>query len=152
MGEYQVKSTAMINAPAARVYAIIADYHNGHPHILPKHIFTELVVEAGGVGQGTLLRFQMSAFGQTRTIRAAISEPEPGRLLVESSLDGGSVTTFTVDPLTGGQQAHVTIATNGKTTSSGVSAMIERFLTKRFLLNVYAQELKLLKQFAERTD
>ncbi len=50
--DYTVVASADMDAPPDRVYAIIADYHNGHPHILPKQ-FRNLTVEKGGVGAGT---------------------------------------------------------------------------------------------------
>src|SRR5262245_56834492 len=62
---YQVTASAAMNAPAEQVYNIIADYRNGHPHLLPKQ-FSNLLVEEGGYGAGTRIRFQMTAFGQTR--------------------------------------------------------------------------------------
>jgi hypothetical protein len=37
-------------------------------------------------------------FGQTCTARARVAEPEPGRVLSETDLDNGLVTTFTVQP------------------------------------------------------
>ncbi len=74
-----------MDAPADRVYAIIADYRNGHPHILPKQ-FRNLTVEQGGVGAGTIIRFEVRVFGQTQHFRAVVSEPEPGRVLVEENL------------------------------------------------------------------
>lgn len=149
MKAYQASGTALINGPANRVYALIADYRNGHPHILPPAYFQNLTVEEGGVGAGTVVRFQMRAFGQTQSLRAVISEPEPGRVLVESDVAGGSVTTFTVDSRAGGQQAQVTITTVGKTRSGGIGGLIERFMTTLFLRRVYAQELKLLATLAE---
>src|SRR5438034_1718993 len=76
--KHVITATAVVPAQPNRVYAVIADYHNGHPHILPKQ-FSEMVVEKGGVGRGTIIRFQMSVFGRKQTFRAAISEPEPGR-------------------------------------------------------------------------
>src|SRR5438067_1767432 len=96
--KHVITATAVVPAQPSRVYAVIADYHNGHPHILPKQ-FSEMVVEKGGVGRGTIIRFQMSVFGRKQTFRAAISEPEPGRVLAETDLDNnGAVTTFVVDP------------------------------------------------------
>ena len=93
----------------SRVYALIADYHNGHPHILPKE-FSELVVEKGGVGRGTIIRFQTSVFGRKHIFRAAISEPEPGRVLAETDLDtNGEVTTFIVDRDSASGHSRVTI-------------------------------------------
>ena len=36
MARYTVQASAHIDAPADRIYGIIADYHVGHPGILPK--------------------------------------------------------------------------------------------------------------------
>ena len=91
--------SAEISAPADRLYGIIADYRNGHPRILPP-AFTGLTVEAGGVGAGTRIRVGMRVFGRVMTFPAEITEPNPGRVLVERNLgERPSVTTFTVDPL-----------------------------------------------------
>jgi hypothetical protein len=61
----QVSASAVINAPAKQVYTILADYHDGHPRILPQQYFSSLEVERGGVGAGTVLRFQMRAVDST---------------------------------------------------------------------------------------
>jgi len=144
----QVSASAIINAPASQVYSILADYHNGHPHILPRQYFASLEVERGGVGAGTVIRFQMRAPGMTRTFLADITEPEPGRVLVESNrLEADpaaqSVTTFTVDPINNGQQAQVTIST-----VLSVSNWLEGLFTTMFLRRVYAQELKQIATLA----
>jgi hypothetical protein len=95
-----VTATARIAAPPERVYAIIANYRDGHPRILPKE-FRGLTVEEGGIGAGTIIRFQMRVLGATTTYRAAITEPEPGRVLVETNFEGNAaVSTFTVNPQT----------------------------------------------------
>jgi hypothetical protein len=104
-------------------------------------------VEQGGIGAGTLIRFETQAFGQTQRFRAAISEPEPGRVLVETDLDGGPVSTFVVDPLDGGRGARVTITTQGKV-RPGLPGRVEQLMTRLFLENIYAQELKLLADVA----
>src|ERR1041384_5860716 len=92
-----VRASAIIPARRERVYSLIANYRDGHPRILPKQ-FSNLVVEQGGVGAGTLIRFQMSLVGKKQTFRAAITEPEPGRVLVESYFDtDGMATSFIVD-------------------------------------------------------
>src|SRR5437660_8003485 len=67
--KHVITATAVVPAQPSRVYAVIADYHNGHPHILPKQ-FSEMVVEKGGVGRGTIIRFQMSVFGRKQTFRS----------------------------------------------------------------------------------
>ena len=52
MRTIRVTGIARIDAPAAKVYGILADYHVGHPSILPP-AFRNLIVEEGGVGAGT---------------------------------------------------------------------------------------------------
>src|SRR5688500_9099663 len=96
MAAQQVSASALMHAPPQAVYAIIADYHHGHPQILPKPPFVSLAVEQGGTGAGTVIRVHMRVLGQLHMVRAVVTEPEPGRVLVETN-DNGSVTTFTVE-------------------------------------------------------
>jgi hypothetical protein len=147
METYQVTVSALINAPAEQVYAILADYRDGHPHILPKAYFPSLGVEEGGVGAGTRIRFQMRAFGKTQTAQAVVTEPEPGRVLVETIPVSGIVTTFTVSP-SGDRQAETTISTQLKA-PHGLFAPLERLMTKLYLQRVYRQELQQLDAFAQ---
>ena len=141
----QVAASAIINVSARQVYTIIADYHNGHPHILPSQYFSDLRVEQGGIGAGTIIGFQMRVLGRTQAFRAAITEPEPGRVLVETNLPSGAVTTFTVDSRSGGRRAQVTIATE-----LAAPNWLEGLFTKMLLQRIYVQELKLLAAFAEQ--
>jgi len=145
---YRVTESTLIQAPAKKVYSILANYHDGHPHILPKKYFSALEVEAGGIGAGTRVRFQMSALGKTRTFRAAITELVPGRTLVETDLDSGVVTTFTVLPVEEDLGCHVTINTELKA-RDGVFGFLEQSMTSMFLRRVYVQELRLLAEFAD---
>jgi hypothetical protein len=148
MQSYHITESALVKAPAELVYNIIADYHNGHPYILPKPYFLNLEVEQGGVGAGTVIRFQMRVLGKTESFRATVTEPEPGRVLVESNQPQGSVTTFTVDPVEGGQNAQVTFATE-LPARGGLSGLLERFLIKLMLPRIYRKELAQLAAVAE---
>jgi len=140
----RIAAAAIIEAPARQVYAILEDYVSGHPNILPPRYFADLQVEQGGVGAGTVIGFQMHVLGKTQRSRAAITEPEPGHVLVETNLPSGAVTTFTVDPRMGGQQAQVTIATE-----LAVSSWLEGVFTRMLLHRIYVQELKLLAAYAK---
>src|SRR5262245_34053686 len=111
MPRHRITAEGVVDAPPGAAYAVIADYRDGHPHILPRPPFVSLEVEEGGVGAGTVIRFRMRMLAKTRTMRAAITEPEPGRVLVESDLDGDVISTFTVDPVEDGRKARVTITT-----------------------------------------
>jgi hypothetical protein len=150
MKTFRVAGTALINASAKVVYDIIADYHNGHPNIVPKRYFSNIVVEKGGWGAGTTIRFKMHAFGRTQDFRAAITEPEPGRVLVEANDEesGGAVTTFTVDPINEGKETRVTITTDVRPTTRLVP--LERAFTTWALRRVFAEELKLLARLARK--
>jgi hypothetical protein len=140
-----IHASALIPAPPAVVYGLIADYRVGHPSILPPEYFEDLVVEEGGRGAGTRIRFTMKAFGSRESSRALVSEPEPGRVLVETVEGRGIVTTFTVDPSPDGG-AKVTLATAYP--APGLRGWFESFLVPGFLKKVYAAELGLLAQRA----
>jgi hypothetical protein len=105
-----------------------------------------LTVEEGGVGAGTVMRIEMRVLGQSQTFRSVASEPEPGRVLVETN-DNGYVTTFTVDPRAGGQHAYVTIATE-ITGRTGLLGALERWYVARLLRPVDARELEQVAAFA----
>ena len=142
-----VSASATIPARRERVYSLIANYNDGHPRILPKQ-FASLVVEQGGVGAGTIIRFQMRVLGKKQTFRAAITEPEPGRVLVETYLDAnGAVTTFTVNPGGAPADSHVTISTELRV-RSGFLGKIERTLSTLLLRPTYVQELENLARVA----
>jgi hypothetical protein len=143
MTAHRITASARIDAAPKRVYNVIADYCNGHPRILPKQ-FSDLVVERGGFGAGTVIRFRMRVGGRLQTFRAAVTEPDPGRVLVETSLEGRlAVTTFTVSEADGGQASVVNIATDLPVRFGPLGA-IERFLTTRALQALYHEELRLL--------
>ena len=146
---YQVTVSARIAAPPARVYEVLADYRHGHPHILPSN-FRNMQVEQGGRGAGTVIRFEVRAFGKTQSFRHRVSEPEPGRVLVERDVDGSGVTTFTVDRGADDGEATVTIAST-LTSRPGVLGAIERVMSRTFLQRLYRQELANLDAFARNT-
>lgn len=138
---------ALIPAPPAKVYGIIADYHHGHPRIVPPRHFTSLVVEEGGVGAGTVVRVQMKVLGMGQTFRARISEPEPGRLLVETSADGQVVTSFLVEPREAGTACEVTITTE-MPARRGLAGYCQRKFMGWLLKRIYVEELSLLAAVA----
>ena len=140
-----------MNAAPERVYATIANYHTGHPRILPKQ-FSAMTVESGGIGAGTIIRFNMRVFGRTQPFRAAVTEPQPGRVLVETYLDSNAaVTTFTVDAGAAPGMTVATISTELRV-RAGIAGAIERFLITRYFRPIYLKELELLRVFVEGKD
>lgn len=131
---------------AAAVYGILADYHEGHPAILPRRYFTHLDVEEGGHGAGTVIRYGLKLGGRVNEATAEVSEPSPGRVLAERVLDErGTLTTFTVDPLAGGR---VRVTINTSWTATGVRGWIERMLAPLLLRRIFREELANLERHA----
>ncbi len=143
---YRVSTTGKIRARPAQVYAVIADYERQHPHIVPPEYFRRLEVIEGGVGAGTRTRVKMRVLGRTRVFEQVVTEPEPGRRLMETNQDGSGVTTFTVDDADGGESARVTIATDlmGR---PGVSGFLERLFASLMLARIYRRELARLADY-----
>lgn len=143
-----VKVTAVMDASAESVYQILADYRIGHPAILPKPYFFDLTVEQGGRGAGTVVVTRMKAIGPERSFRMVVSEPQPGRVLVENDAVTGTTTTFTVEPLAAAQ-CRITIATDTRI-SPGLQGWIERMMSPPFLRRIYRLELQNLAEYARR--
>jgi hypothetical protein len=143
MNQIHAEVSKVIEAPPEAVYAVIADYNESHPAILPKHVFSGLVVEQGGVGAGTVVRVTMAALGTKQELQVTVSEPEPGRVLVESG--SGLTTTFTVDPVDAGRSSQVTITADA-TQSPGPKGWIEKMVTPALLRD----ELRLLAECVQQ--
>ncbi len=148
--QIHISAENTLDAAPSVVYSVIADYRTGHPLITPKPYFQGIQVESGGVGAGTLITVTMRVFGVTSQLHHKISEPEPGRVLVESDLDDeASQTIFTVVPANGGKQAHVDISTTMRG-HPGIRGQIERWLIPFIMRPVYQKELRLLEAVAQQ--
>lgn len=148
MSEQGFSVSALVEARAEAVYAAIADYHDRHQRIIPKPPFESLEVEEGGTGGGTVIRLRMRVLGRVQATKGVVTEPEPGRLLVEA-YDSGYVTSFRVEPVEGGRHARVTIAT--ELPRAGIVGAVERWLVERMLRPVYVEELKNLERVARES-
>jgi hypothetical protein len=134
----------VMDAPADVVYHCIADYRHHHrlEGFLPP-AFTDFRVERGGVGAGTVITFSMTMAGRGRSTTAEISEPEPGRVLVET---GEQVrTVFTVQP--DGAGARVRFDTDIK--AGGLEGLLTRLFAARLLGPIYRDELERLERYAQ---
>ena len=148
MTHYHAEASDIINAPPEDVYAIIADYHEGHPAILPARYFTDLNVTEGGQGEGTAVTVHMNVFGAKALFDMVVSEPEPGRVLVEEDKSAGVVTTFTLEPIDGGKQTRLTISTDARA-SSGLRGLIEKLVNPVISRKIYREELQQLAQIVQ---
>lgn len=150
MGQIAARAASILNARAEDVYATIADYRYGHPNILPP-TFSDLRVEQGGYGEGTIIRFKMKVLGTERSFYHRVSEPDPGHILVEQDIDGTQniITTFTVTPVENDQKSHVEISTT-MNASAGLAGIVERIVVPRFNPRLYHKELQLLEGVAQK--
>jgi hypothetical protein len=148
MSVIRTEVSRVINARPEAVYAVLSDYRVGHPAILPKPYFTGLTVEQGGKGAGTIAKAEMNVFGVKQVYRLVVTEPEPGRVMVETDDTVGIVTTFTVDSVGDGSQSKVTISTDAKT-SAGFRGFMERLMNPPITRKIYNEELDLLASYVE---
>jgi uncharacterized protein YndB with AHSA1/START domain len=132
-----------IDAPADKVYGYLADMHQ-HQRFLPP-AFSDFQVEQGGVGAGTVTRFKITAGGRTRSYRMQVSEPVPGKTLVETDTGSSLVTTFNVTPQDGKSLVKITTSWDG---ASGIGGFFERTFAPRALRRLYLDELDLLNAYA----
>jgi hypothetical protein len=134
----------MVDAPGDAVYGYVADMSEHHLHFLPP-AFSDFQVESGGVGEGTITQFTVTAGGRTRQYREKVAEPDPGRVITESDTNSSLVTTTTVTPQ--GSMAVVQISTAWKG-AGGIGGFHERLFAPRVMRGIYADELKRLDAYA----
>src|SRR6266849_3253387 len=152
MGKIITTAAAVLDAHPEDVYATIADYQHGHPNILPQENLYDLQVEQGGYGAGTIIRFKAKVLGVEQSFHHRVSEPEPGRVLVEQDINSvhNVVTTFTVTPLERGQKSHVEISHIENTSPGFLQGFIESVVGPIVLSPVFRKELKLLEAVAQK--
>ncbi|MEO7000339.1 MAG: SRPBCC family protein [Ktedonobacterales bacterium] len=154
MTQFQMQAAAILAARPVDVYPTIADYHKGHQEILPQTRLggiSDLRVEQGGYGAGTIISFKTRVLGAEQEFHQRVSEPEPGSVLVEQAIDSpqNETTTFTVAPVDQGQRSRVTITTT-MNASPGFRGVIERTVMPLLMRGIYRQELKLLEAVAQK--
>ena len=145
MSVTHVAAEALLDAPADVVYHCLADYREHHRvgGFLPP-TFTRLDVLEGGLGAGTTIRFTSTAGGRARTATQRVSEPEPGRLLMEEG--DGIRTTFRVQP--SGSGCRVRIGSDFE--AGGLQGLLMRLFAARMLRPIYADELARLERYAQK--
>lgn len=144
MGTLTVSAEKVVDAPAATVYACIADVRRHHPHFLPP-AFSDFGVEEGGVGAGSVVHFTFTAGGRSRRYRTVLGEPEPGRVITESDTGSSLVTTFTVTGEGSGTRVRIESVWDG---AGGVGGFFERLFAPRTLRRIYLDELDRLDAYA----
>ena len=144
MSQIHAELERPIAAPAEQVFGYFADYRVHHPRLLPP-AFSDLQIEEGGVGAGTVVNFKFTLGGQTQSFRMRVAEPVPGRVLTESTFDGSATTIFTITPDGDGCRVKLETTFEG---SRGVVGFLQRLIAPRMMARVYAEELAILDRYA----
>ncbi len=138
---------ATIDAPASAVLAVLRDFDGRHREILPT-AFSNLVIEAGGIGAGTVMSFDLTLGGRTQRATSRVEEPSEG-VIEEHIVGRDMVTTFTVRP--DGDRALTRIETQWQP-ASGFAGLLERLAAPRMLRRIYRDELARLDRVAASVD
>lgn len=133
-----------IAAAPEKVYGCIADYQTQRPAWLPPN-FSNLSVEQGGVGDGTVVSYLLTVGNRARNYHMAVSEPEPGSVLAERDTNSSLVTTWTVSPR--GTGSNVTVHTEWQG-AGGIGGFFERLFAPAALKRVYDDALARLDRYA----
>lgn len=145
MAQVNASAAREIDAPASDVYAILAD-QNQRPQFLPPE-FSDFQVTEGGNGAGTVTRFKLATRpGKFRECVMEVTEPDPGKTLVETDRASSLVTTFTVTP-EGDSRSRVSIGTSWKG-AGGIGGFFEKTFAPKALGRIYADELDRLNAYA----
>jgi Polyketide cyclase / dehydrase and lipid transport len=135
-----------IEARPAAVYAVLADYSTHHPRIMPESLFSNLEVETGGVGAGTVFHITLRILGRSQQLHMKVAEPEPGHVLTETNLDTGVVTMFTVLPADGGSRTLARISSEWET-DGGLRGLIDRLATPVLMRRIFTRQLRELDRY-----
>lgn len=144
MAKIHVSAERHIDAPAEAVYGYIADMREHHPRFLPPE-YSDFQVESGGVGEGTITRFKLTAGRRTREYRMQVAEPQPGQVLSESDTSSSLLTSFTVLPEGAGCKVSISTEWEG---AGGIGGFFERTFAPRVMQRIYADELERLDAYA----
>jgi hypothetical protein len=144
MGTIHVAAERAIEAPPDVVYNYLAGVREHHVNFLPP-AFSDVVVESGGVGAGTVVAFTITAGGRSRSYRMVVAEPEPGRVLTESDMGSSLVITYTVTPQGAGSKVAITTTWQGAT---GIGGFFERTFAPKAMKTIYDDALSRLDAYA----
>ena len=148
MSKITVTVSSQVQAPAAIVYNILADYNNHHCNILPPQFFSGLDVIAGGMGAGTRFILHAKSLGGNTQMHMSVTEPQPGSVLVEQDENTGLVTTFIVEPVDTAV-SNVMFETVWQP-QPGLKGAIDRWTTPFLMRMVYRKEQKFLADYAQQ--
>ena len=142
MGLIVVAAMRVVDAPAERVYAFLADFQNEHPTIFPPN-FSNYRVEQGGIGTGTVISYRFRAGNRQRDYRMNIEADEAAGRIVEHDQGSSLTTKWNLAPQDGGARTRVELESSWEG-ASGIGGFFERTFAPRVLRRMYDDELSRL--------
>ena len=146
MATAHAHADASVDAKPDAVYQVLADYTTHHPRIMPPSMFSDLRVEEGGVGDGTVFHITLHAPGKRQRLHMRVAEPDPGAELTETNIDTGQVTVFRVERDPEGTGTLARISSDWET-AGGVSGAVDRLLTPAFMGRIFHKQLEDLGRY-----
>lgn len=143
MAQLEARAERVIARPPADVYAALADYEGRHRTIMPA-AYHDYTVERGGQGDGTVVRWTLYVGNHRRPYRMQVSEPQPGRLLVERDAESTMSTQWDVQPE--GAASRVRVTSSWLQRAKGFPAFFERTFAPRSLSRLHAEMLRRLAE------
>jgi hypothetical protein len=137
VGTVQASAERVIAAPPTQVYALIADYREGRPKVLPDS-FADWRVEAGGTGAGTEVAYTLNAARRSRSYRLQVTEPRPGSYLHEADTTSSFTQGWKVEPEGTGTRVQISCSWQG---AGGVGGFFERTFAPKGIGRLYEQIL-----------
>ncbi len=142
MSHIYVKSEQVIDASPEEVYAVLKDYKQKRPQILPPN-YLDYAVEQGGVGTGTVIDYRLKAGGRERPYTMQVDETVKGKVITERDTNSSLVTRWSLLPLKEGKQTQVSLATEWEG-GSGIGGFFERTFAPMGLRQIYGSMLSKL--------
>jgi Polyketide cyclase / dehydrase and lipid transport len=140
----RVEADRTIGGDAADVYHVLRDYSEHHPKIMPPDHFSNLEVESGGLGAGTVFHITAKVAGKRQRLHMQVTEPEPGTVLCETNLDTGVVTQFTVS---GNGSGTSVVRMSSEWEAHGLKGWLDRLFTPHVMRGLFNEQLEQLDRY-----
>ena len=148
MGEITVVLEQDYDVSSDIVFGALADYTTVRPTILAPE-FTDFRVLERGIGAGTRISYHLHATKKrVRQVEATVTEPVPGRQLLETDANSSLTVLWEVAPIAEGRSAlTVRVSWQG---APGIGGFFERRFAPAGIRRIYRTELDRLKSSLTR--
>jgi hypothetical protein len=140
----KAKATRTVPAPPDRVLAVLRDYRDARPRLLPDN-YSAYRVEEGGEGPGTVFSYHFSAGGRERDYRLRSEQADGG--LAERDELSSFANRWTVVPTATGSTVTLEASWQG---GAGIRGFFERTFAPLGLRRIYGEVLDRLAAAVQR--